>query len=87
MSRDRTDSRRGVLKATGGLASVGILGMLAGCGDGEDGEDGDGGTPTETEGDIEAVSIGGTEEPSNGTETAEATGTASIRRRGPGDSE
>jgi ABC-type glycerol-3-phosphate transport system substrate-binding protein len=75
MSRDDAASRRDVLKTTG-LAGVGALGMLAGCtgggdgGDGGSGDDGDG-TPTGTDEDVEAVSIGGTEEPEDGTEATE----------------
>lgn len=86
MSRDSTGSRRDVLRATGGLAGVGALGMLAGCTDGgDDGDGDDGGTPTETDsGDVEAVSIGGTEEPGNETETAE---TAASRRMEAGENE
>jgi len=78
MSRDDTPSRRDVLRTTGGFVGAGALGVLAGCtggggGDGGDGDDG-GGTPTGTDdGGVEAVSIGGTPEPDDGTETAEST--------------
>lgn len=83
MSRKDAASRRDVLKTTGGFAGAGALGMLAGCtggsGDG-DGGDGEGSTPTEgDDGDVEAVSIGGTSEPDEETETAEGGGSETAR--------